>query len=140
MKIRRIEVRDFRKLRHVIVDDLKDGLNVVVGDNEAGKSTLLAAMRACLFERHRVSGQAAASMQPYGQTVRPEITIDFEIGGHSWRLHKAFCQRPEAELSSVGERKTGDAVEERLAELFGFSPPGKGQSKPEEHQGIHGLL
>jgi hypothetical protein len=140
MKIRRIEVRDFRKLRHVLVDDLKDGLNVVVGDNEAGKSTLLAAMRACLFERHRVSGQVAANMQPYGQIVRPEITIDFEIAGRSWRLRKAFCQKPEAELSGTGERQTGDAVEERLAELFGFSPPGKGQSKPDEHQGVHGLL
>lgn len=140
MKIRRIEVKDFRKLRHVVVDDLKDGLNVVVGDNEAGKSTLLAAMRACLFERHRVSGLAAANMQPYGQTVRPEIAIDFEIENRSWRLRKVFCQKPEAELSGPGERTTGDAVEDRLAELFGFSPPGKGQSKPEEHQGIHGLL
>ena len=35
MQLRRIEVRDFRKLRHVVVADLQDGLNVVVGDNEA---------------------------------------------------------------------------------------------------------
>jgi hypothetical protein len=53
---------------------------------------------------------------------------------------KAFCQRPEALLEGPGERITGDAVEERLAELLGFTPPGRGGSKPEEHQGAHGLL
>ncbi|WP_170937334.1 MULTISPECIES: AAA family ATPase [Rhodomicrobium] len=140
MQIRRIEIRDFRKLSHVLIENLEDGLNVLVGDNEAGKSTLLAALRAVLFERHRVSGDVAARMQPYGQSVRPEVAIEFDLGGKSWKLRKAFCQKPEAELIGPGERATGDAVEERLAELFGFNPPGRGQSKPEEHQGIYGLL
>jgi len=75
MQLRSIEVKDFRKLSHVAVHDLKDGLNVVVGDNEAGKSTLLAALRAVLFERHRVGGAVAERMLPYGQSVRPEITV-----------------------------------------------------------------
>ena len=140
MQIRRIEIRDFRKLSHVVVEDLQDGLNILVGDNEAGKSTLLAALRAGLFERHRVGGDVAAGMLPYGQSVRPEISIDFDLNGKHWRLKKAFCQRPEAELVGPGERAIGDAVEDRLAELFGFTPPGKGRSKPEEHQGIYGLL
>jgi hypothetical protein len=140
MKLRRIEVTDFRKLGHVVIDDLGDGLNVVVGDNEAGKSTLLAALRAVLFERHRVGGAAAAAMQPYNQSVRPEIRLDFERDGAAWQLRKAFCQRPEAELSGNGERYTGDAVEEKLAEMFGFTPPGKGESKPQEHHGVFGLL
>ena len=140
MQIRRIEVRDFRKLGHALVEDLADGLNVLVGDNEAGKSTLLAALRAGLFERHRVGGEVAQAMLPYHQSVRPQVSIDFELGGKAWQLRKAFCQRPEAELRGPGERTTGEAVEERLAELFGFKPPGKGRSKPEEHQGVYGLL
>ncbi|MEX2480463.1 MAG: AAA family ATPase [Gammaproteobacteria bacterium] len=140
MKLRRIEVRDFRKLSHVVIDDLRDGLNVVVGDNEAGKSTLLAALRAALFERHRVGGEVAALMQPYGQTVRPEIWLNFDKDGASYRLHKAFCQRQEAELIGGGERWTGDAVEDKLADLFGFTPPGRGESKPDQHHGIFGLL
>ncbi len=138
--LRRVEVRAFRKIGHLVVDGLSDGLNVVVGDNEAGKSTLLAAMRAALFEKHRVRGEAAEAMLPYGQSVRPEVTLDFDLGDRRWRLRKAFCQRPEAELTGPGERLTGDAVEERLAEMFGFTPPGKGRSKPEEHQGVYGLL
>jgi energy-coupling factor transporter ATP-binding protein EcfA2 len=140
MQIRRIEVRNFKKLGHVVVEGLEDGLNVLVGDNEAGKSTLLSALRAGLFEKHRVTGEVAARMLPYGQSVRPEVAIDFALGGGHWQLRKAFCQKPEAELIGPGERSTGDAVEERLAELFSFTPPKKGQSKPEEHQGVYGLL
>ncbi len=140
MQLRRIEVRDFRRLRHVAIRDLRDGLNVVVGDNEAGKSTLLAALRAALFEKHRVTGEAAQRMLPFGEQVRPEVAIDFELKGQTWQLFKAFCQRPEAQLEGPGERLTGDAVEERLAELLGFTPPGRGGSKPEEHQGAYGLL
>src|SRR4051812_31817016 len=108
MQLRRIEIRDFRKLGHVIVDGLEDGLNVIVGDNEAGKSTILAALRAALFERHRISGEVANGMLPYNQAVRPEITVDFDIAGRSWRLRKAFCQKSEAELRGPAERYLND--------------------------------
>ena len=117
MQLRRIEIRDFRKLGHTIIDDIGDGLCVIVGDNEAGKSTILAALRAALFERHRATGEHMRRMLPYGQAVRPEIRIDFDLGGRRWRLRKAFNQRPEAELEGGGERLVGDAVEERLRDL-----------------------
>ncbi len=140
MQLRRIEIHDFKKLGHALIDDIGDGLSVIVGDNEAGKSTVLAALRAVLFERHRASGEHIRRMLPYGQTVRPEISIDFDLAGRRWRLRKAFHQRPEAELEGGGERIVGDAVEDRLAELLGFTPQGRGESKPDEHQGLYGLL
>lgn len=141
MQIQRLEVRSFRKLKHVVVDGLGPGLNVVVGDNEAGKSTLLAALRAVMFERHRVGGRALQAMLPHGHEVRPEIGLDFSLNGGSWRLRKTFNQRPEAELTMPsGETITGDAVEERLGALFGFQAPGSRGSRPEEHQGVYGLL
>lgn len=141
MQIRRLEVRSFRKLKHVVVDGLGPGLNVVVGHNEAGKSTLLAALRAVMFERHRVGGRALQAMLPHGHEVRPEVVLDFSLKGGTWRLRKAFNQRPEAELTlPSGQMVTGDAVEERLGALFGFQAPGTRGSKPDEHQGVYGLL
>lgn len=140
MRLRRIEVTDFRKFRHTVVEGLGDGLNVVVGDNEAGKSTLLSALRAAFFERHRVGGRVAEEMQPFGQSLRPEILVEFDLGGASYRLRKAFCKKPEAHLTGPDGAVSGDEVEERLAGLLGFAPPGAGGSKPEQHQGAHGLL
>ncbi len=140
MQLRRIEIRNFRKLDHAVIDDLGDGLSVVVGDNEAGKSTVLAALRAVLFERHSSTGKHIERMLPFRQIVRPEVKIDFDLQGSRFTLRKAFHQRPEAELVVGGERLAGDAVEERLADLFRFTPPGRGESKREEHQGLYGLL
>jgi uncharacterized protein YhaN len=65
MRIRSIEVRDFCKLRRVMVSGLKDGVNVITGENETGKSTLLAAVQAALFQRHNVTGKVLDDMQPY---------------------------------------------------------------------------
>ena len=130
MRIRSIRIKDFRKLTGpVCIDRIGDGITVISGDNEEGKSTVLEAIRSVLFTRHRVSGDAAERMQPFGQSVRPEISLDFEIGGKRYSLRKAFCRRPEAELAWTGGRATGDAAEDELQELLRFVPPGKGAAK-----------
>jgi chromosome segregation ATPase len=140
MRIRSIRIKDFRKLTGpVCIDRIGDGITVISGDNEEGKSTVLDAIRTVLFTRHRVSGDAAERMQPFGQSVRPEISLDCEIGGKRYALRKAFCRRPEAELTWAGGRATGDAAEDQLQDLLRFVPPRRGASEP-EHQGIWGLF
>jgi DNA repair exonuclease SbcCD ATPase subunit len=140
MRIHSIRIKDFRKLTGPVCIDRIDGaMTVISGDNEEGKSTVLDAIRTVLFTRHRVSGDTADRMQPFGQSVRPEIGLDFAINGNNYALRKAFCRRPEAELTWTGGRATGDAAEDKLQELLRFVPPGKGAAKA-EHQGIWGLF
>ena len=87
MRLRRIEITNFRKLAGpVVIDGLGDGLTVLAGDNEEGKSTILAALQTVLFDRHGLTGQAAQDMLPFGSAVRPEINLEFELGGARFRL------------------------------------------------------
>ena len=140
MLIRRIAVRNFRKhLTGVVIDGLEPGLTVIAGDNEEGKSTLLKALQAALFDRHNLSGKDMHDMLPFGSKVRPEIDVDFEIGQTRYRLKKGFNQSPSARLESDDGHWQNDSAEERLRELLGFSPPGKGAAK-EKHRGLSGLL
>ena len=140
MLIRRIAVRNFRKhLAGVEIDGLEPGLTVIAGDNEEGKSTLLKALQAALFDRHNLSGKAMDDMLPFGSKVRPEIDVDFEIGQTRYHLRKGFHQSPSARLESDDRHWQNDSAEDRLRELLGFSPPGKGAAK-EEHRGLSGLL
>ena len=140
MLIRRIAVRNFRKhLAGVAIDGLEPGLTVIAGDNEEGKSTLLKALQAALFDRYNLSGKAIGDMLPFGSKVRPEIDVDFEIGQTRYRLKKGFHQSPSARLESDDGHWQNDSAEERLRELLGFSPPGKGAAK-EAHRGLSGLL
>ena len=142
MLIRCIRIKDFRKFTGpVCIDGIGNGITVISGDNEEGKSTVLEAIRNVLFTRHRTNGALADRMQPFGQSVRPEISLEFEIDGKRYALRKAFCRRSEAELTWIGGRATGDAAEDKLQELLRLALPGmrKDATKP-EHQGVWGLF
>lgn len=140
MLFRRIAVRNFRKLvSPVVIEGLGEGVTIIAGDNEEGKSTLLAAIRTGLFERHNLSGKSAEDMQPYGSSVRPEIQLDFEIDGKTYSITKGFAQKPSARLTTPDGKFEGPAADERLAELLNFRIAQRGESKPDD-QGILGLF
>ena len=53
MKLRKLSVNQFKRFTEPTkLGELGNGLNLVVGPNELGKSTLLDALRAVLFERY----------------------------------------------------------------------------------------
>ena len=140
MHFRRIAVRNFRKLTSpLVIEELGEGVTVIAGDNEEGKSTLLDAIRTGLFERHNLSGRAVEAMQPFGSSVRPEIQIDFEIDGNTYSISKSFAQRASALLTTANGTFEGPAAEERLAELLTFRVPQRGVSKPDDW-GVLGLF
>jgi hypothetical protein len=141
MQIRRIEISAFRCFKNsLVIEDIGDGVTLLVGDNEEGKSTVLAALQTVLFEKHSVGGTVADAMLPYGSKVRPEIKLEFDHNGERYRLYKAFCQKPAADLESEsGSRWSDDAAEERLREMLEFTPPGKGGAKP-DHRGLQALF
>jgi len=138
--IKSIEVSNFRKLKGpVCIEGLGEGLTIIAGDNEEGKSTLLEAVRAALFEKYNLTGDVADSFQPYGSSVRPEVAVGFSLNGDLYRIEKGFCQKPTAELTTPSGSFSGPAAEDKLKELLGYTSPGRGASKP-EHQGIWGML
>ena len=143
MIIRRIEVCNFRKLvEPVVIENLPSGLAIVVGDNEEGKSTLLQAIRTGFFEKHNMSGERAASLQPYNSSVRPEIRLQFDLNGQRYKLFKAFCLKPEAELITPTGKHAGAAAEEELSQLLRFTPPQRTSkdASNHEHEGIFGMF
>lgn len=140
MRIRRLEIRSFKKFRNpVVIDELGDGLTVIAGDNEEGKSTVLHALRTVLFEKYKLQGEPAKQLQPQGSDVQPQVLLDFEIKGARYSLHKGFCQQSFAKLEAPEGTLLNLAAEERLQLLLRYEPPGRGPSKL-EHQGIWGLF
>lgn len=141
MLLQSIAIRDLAGLSEVSIDTFDPGLNVIVGDNEAGKSTILTALRAAIFHRHGSGSRFVKNLAPYGRQVRPQVDLEFALSGTSYRLEKRFLQKPEARLVWPDGELLGDAVEEKLASLFGFSPySGRGEFDHERHQGAFGLL
>jgi len=141
MKLRRVALEAFRKFREpAALDDLQDGLNILAGPNEAGKSTYAAAIRAAFLERYRTS--TVTDFAPHGVPgARPGVELAFEHDGHDYVLRKFFLARPRCELVIDGgaQRLEGEEAENALAALLGFDLPARGQSRP-EHAGVPGLL
>ena len=53
MKLTRVEIAQWRQFGEPFaLDDLQPGINLFTGPNEAGKSTLVEAIRAAFFERY----------------------------------------------------------------------------------------
>lgn len=140
MLFNRVAIRNFRRLQQPIrIEGLGPGLNVIAGDNEEGKSTVLRALRAALFDRHTLSGNAAAAFQPYGSQVRPEVELEFTLADKHYQLSKGFCQRPSADLIGPDGQHSGPAAEDRLKELLGFEHPDRGPADA-RHHGTWGML
>lgn len=139
MKLLRIRIEQFKQFRQTLeIDELEPGLNIFTGSNEAGKSTIVAAIRAAFFERHR-SG-SLAELRPWGDSsASPKVTIEFMIHNQHYRLTKSFLTNKRCELQEGTLRLDGVEAEDHLALLLGFELASKGASKA-EHWGIPGLL
>ena len=139
MKLLRIKVEQLRQFRQPFeLSGLEPGLNLFTGPNEAGKSTVVRAIRAAFFERHRSS--SVEDLLPWGEpSATPTVEIDFSIHDRVFSLKKCFLKKGRCELHKQDGDLDGEAAEQYLAELLGFEFPGRGSSKP-EHWGIPGLL
>ena len=127
MRIRRLELRDFRRYRHLAVD-LAPGLTVVRGPNEAGKSTIQRAIELAITRRVTSSAGDLDALRPWdaADDARSIITVDFEQddedGPKVGQLEKTFAgSRGTVRLDYDGQSVTDPALADQiLAELTGI--------------------
>ena len=123
MKLRSLSVNQFKKFTSpTALDGLGDGLNIVVGPNELGKSTLLDALRAALFERHRAGGKTVRDLQNDRNRSAPVVRLEFEVDDSRFIISKRFLKKQYAQLvCGDGRVLEGDVAEDELRDLLGFS-------------------
>ncbi|MEO0820606.1 MAG: AAA family ATPase [Pseudomonadota bacterium] len=133
MKLRSLALNQFKKFTSPMrLDGIEDGLNVVVGPNEMGKSTLLDALRAALFEKYSSKAQTITALQNDRNQAGPVVELAFELDDGVYRILKRFVKKPYARLSCPdGRTLEGDAAEDALRDLLGFDEPGKTGAKAE---------
>lgn len=139
MQITRLRVEQLRQFRQPFeLEGFEPGLNIFSGPNEAGKSSLVRAIRAAFFERHRST--SVEDLRPWGDSAAtPTVELDFTLAGEPHRLSKSFLGKKRCNLQIGTRGLEGTDAEDHLAQLFGFAYAGKGASRA-EHWGIPGLL
>ncbi len=94
MKLLDLHINGFGKFHDCSIR-FEDGLNVIYGKNEAGKSTLHTFIRAMLFGMERQRGRAARTDQfsrykPWDLKGGYGGRLRLETGGHVYRLQRDF--------------------------------------------------
>ena len=126
MKIRSLQLRDFRKFRGTFrVDGIADGLNVLVGPNEHGKSTLLAAINGVIFEKATSQNASVEGFRHFTDGAVPVVDLAFDLDGVRWTIQKRFArQSGKAVLTNQdGRHLESEAAEAELQHLLGFERP-----------------
>ena len=141
MKLRKLSVNQLKRFTvPTQLGELSDGLNLVVGPNELGKSTLLDALRAVLFERHGSRAQPIVALQNDRSGAAPVVELVFEVSGAEYTLTKRFVRSPFARLQCPdGTLLEADAAENELRNLLGFAEAGN-RGATSETLGMWGVL
>ena len=141
MKLRKLSVNQFKRFTEPTqLGELGDGLNLVVGPNELGKSTLLDALRAVLFERYSSRARPIIALQNDRSGAAPVVELVFDVSGAQYTLTKRFVKSPHARLQCPdGTLLEADAAENRLRNLLGFAEAGS-RGATSETLGMWGVL
>lgn len=97
MKITALRIGHFGKLHNVLIEP-GDGLNLVMGDNESGKSTVVAFISAMLFGFDRGRGRAGREDMynrylPWDTPGAYQGSLDFTHEGRSYRITRVFYNK-----------------------------------------------
>ena len=118
------------------IEGLGPGVNILSAQNEAGKSTIFKAIRACLFERHSTRNQEVLALATMGRSLPVTVSLDFECDSGRYKLTKSFLKSPKAELRREGKAIALDReADDEAWRLLGIAP-GSGRSVDEAAFGL----
>ncbi len=92
MRIKSVNIAAFGGLKNKVID-FSDGFNVVYGDNENGKTTVMSFIKMMFYGSGRASAQitknARKKYMPWDGSAMAG-SIDFELKGKNYRLEREF--------------------------------------------------
>ncbi len=121
MIIKDMNLINFGKFNHQSVS-LKPGLNIIYGENEAGKTTLHTFIRAMLFGIERQRGKASVNdlyvkYEPWENPANYQGNMRIETDGVTYRIERNFNK--EHRLFQVINEDTGKILtEDEIDQLF----------------------
>ncbi|MDW8246190.1 MAG: AAA family ATPase [Sandaracinaceae bacterium] len=134
MRLESLCLRHVRKFANELRLEFGEGLNIIAGPNEAGKSTIARAIQAAFFEASTTS-RVQDLLSASSSSDSPEIELVFYWGGKKYELFKRFLRNKTCILKEGGRLLRGDLAEAELSKIWRLQ-----QSNKKQLNGIPGLL
>lgn len=120
MQLRRVEVSNWRGVESATLE-FGEGITIVGGRNESGKSTIRDALRSGYLLPQKGDKKSLEKKRPWGADVHPTVKIEFQIKGEKWEIQKELLRKKGwAELRHQGRLIAQDEqVQPRLFQELG---------------------
>lgn len=121
MKILKIGLRNYRGVGDRTVEFAPDGVTIVEGPNEIGKSSIAEAIDRIIEDMDSTSRQRILAVKPVDRDVGPEVMIEAETGPYAFRYKKRFIRDRITELDILRprpENHTGRAAHDRVLAIL----------------------
>ncbi len=157
MVLTELEMENFKRFRHKKIL-FKPGLNVISGPNEAGKSTIRAAITVALFENPLSSKESLKRYQSWQVPGLFQLVLGYlDQAGRPCRLEKNFedkkmlleCDRERFKIPKSMQQKVHDTIGLDTVEFFNLTSSldirsldnlGNGANRKQVAQRISGLM
>lgn len=124
MRLLALRLRHFRRFTEAAYA-FDPRLNVLVGPNEAGKSTLRHAILTALYVNPATTARRREEWRPWGSEVLGSVALEFEVDGRRFELRKDFEQRKALLRDLVtGVTVEGSRAQEQVLQALGLSTDG----------------
>ncbi|NLD78482.1 MAG: AAA family ATPase [Acidimicrobiales bacterium] len=121
MRIHRLAIRNFRGVDSFEIDLPADGVTIIEGGNEVGKSSLAEALDLVFAFPDNSKSAAIRQVQPVHRDVGPEVEVELTTGGYRLVYSKRWLRRPSTTLSIVEpsrEQQTGRDAHDRVNQIL----------------------
>lgn len=136
MIVNKVHLENWGIIREPTEVEFSDGLNILHGPNDIGKTTLINSIRIVFFTKHTSHSEKIRALRPWGSALSPKATITFFQNGAPYRITKRFISSEKSLLEKLVDDKweriaDGDNADKKVIELVGGKLPTRGDTKPE---------
>ncbi len=121
MRLLRLRLQDFRGVSKRELTFSEDGITVVEGQNEIGKSSFAEAIDVLFTYPDTSVARAVTALQPVGRDVGPEVELEWATGPYRLLYRKRFLKSPETTLRVLAPTKvqlTGRDAHDRVQAIL----------------------
>ncbi|MFC5065154.1 AAA family ATPase, partial [Actinomycetospora atypica] len=121
MRLLRIRLREFRGVHDREVHLAEQGVTVLEGENEVGKTSTVAALDLLMDYRDSSTAADVKACAPAGRDAGPEVEAEFVTGGYHVVYRKRWLRRKLTELTVLApapEQHTGREAHDRMVAIL----------------------